>query len=405
MAMTQNLAPNPTYDVVVVGARCAGAATAMLLARPGLKVLVVERDRHGSDTLSTHALMRGGVLQLHRWGLLDSVALANTPPVRVTSFRYADDVLRIPIKARDGVDALYAPRRTVLDTLLADAAAEAGADILYGARLVDLIRSPEGRVRGAVVEDRARGVVHVGADLVIGADGVRSTVAQLVGAQTYRVGRHKAAVVYGYWSGLEADGYHWYFRPGVSAGYIPTNDGLVCLFAATSARRFFEEIRFDMAAGYLRVLGEVEPALAKGLAAGRRIGTLRGFAGHVGYYRQSWGPGWALVGDAGYFKDPITAHGITDALRDAEILARAVVLGSDRALADYQAVRDELSLGLFDVTDKIASFEWDLTTVQEWHHVLVDEMGREVKWLRQLESDSPVPARAPDLLVRNATCV
>jgi menaquinone-9 beta-reductase len=381
---------NATYDVVVVGARCAGAATAMLLARRGLTVLVVDRDRYGSDTLSTHALMRGGVLQLHRWGLLPSIAAANTPPIRVTSFHYGERVLPIPIKPRDGVEALYAPRRTILDALLADGAAGAGAQLVYGARLLDLIRSAEGRVCGVRIEDRARGVLEIAADLVIGADGVRSTVARLAGAAPYRLGRHAAAVVYGYWSGFEADGYHWSWAPGVASGLIPTNDGLACLFAAMPARRFAGELRFDLAGGYRRVLNELEPALAPALDGARQVGTLRGFAGQTGFCRQSWGPGWALVGDAGYFKDPITAHGITDALRDAEILARAVAVGSSRALADYQALRDELSVGLLEVTDKIASFEWDLSMLQEWHRQLVEEMGREVNWLRQLDPD-PLP--------------
>ena len=118
------------YDAVVVGARCAGAATAMLLARHGLSVLLVDRDRHGADTLSTLALMRAGVLQLHRWGLLDRVRAAGTPPISSTSFIYGDETITVPIKPRDGVDALYAPRRTLLDALLADAASDAGADVV-----------------------------------------------------------------------------------------------------------------------------------------------------------------------------------------------------------------------------------------------------------------------------------
>ena len=112
----------PHYDAVIVGARAAGAATAMLLARAGLRVLVVDRSRYGADTLSTHALMRGGVLQLHRWGLLDRVVDAGTPPIRHTTFHYATTSI-ITIKPSHGVDALYAPRRTLLDPVLVDAAA------------------------------------------------------------------------------------------------------------------------------------------------------------------------------------------------------------------------------------------------------------------------------------------
>jgi len=119
------------YDVVIVGARCAGAATAMLLARRGLKVLLVDRSRYGSDTLSTHALMRAGVLQLHRWGVLDKIKAAGTPLIRTVSFHYDDNVVEVPLKPQDGVDGVYAPRRTVIDAALVDAAREAGAETAF----------------------------------------------------------------------------------------------------------------------------------------------------------------------------------------------------------------------------------------------------------------------------------
>jgi flavin-dependent dehydrogenase len=230
-----------SYDVIIVGARAAGAATALLLARQGRRVLVVERGQYGTDTLSTHALMRGAVLQLHRWGLLDRVKSRNTPVARTTSFHYADEEIEIPIKVRDGVDGLYAPRRYVLDALLEDAAREAGAEFVHGARLTDLLRRDDGRVTGAVVEQHGAVPRRLTAELVIGADGYQSTVARLVGARAYEVGRHRGAVVYAYWSGLAVSGYHWYFRPGVSGGAIPTNDGQVCVFAAMSPRRFTAE--------------------------------------------------------------------------------------------------------------------------------------------------------------------
>ena len=114
-------------DVVIVGARAAGAATALLLARAGLRVQVVDRSRYGADTLSTHALLRGAVVQLHRWGLLDRVVAAGTPPIRATSFDYGSGPITLRMKPSHGVDALYAPRRTVLDPILVDAARAAGA--------------------------------------------------------------------------------------------------------------------------------------------------------------------------------------------------------------------------------------------------------------------------------------
>src|SRR5262245_16251873 len=130
----------PTYDVIVVGARVAGASTAMLLARQGLRVLVVDRDRYGADTLSTHALMRGSVFLLSRWGVLDRVMEAGTPPIRQTRFDYGSESVTVNIKPSSGVEALYAPRRTVLDRMLADAAEAAGAEIRYGLSVIGMLR-------------------------------------------------------------------------------------------------------------------------------------------------------------------------------------------------------------------------------------------------------------------------
>jgi len=376
-----------SYDAVVVGARCSGAATAMLLARQGMSVLLIERDRLGADTLSTLALMRAGVLQLYRWGLLDRLREAGTPPIRTTSFVYGEEDITLPIKPRDGVDALYAPRRTVLDALLAEAARDAGAQVLHGPRLVDLMRAEDRRVIGAVIEDRDRNAHRVGASLVIGADGLKSTVARLVDAPVYLEGTHAAGTVYAFWSGLENRGNRWYYRPGVAVGTIPTNDGNTCLFAGTSGRRFQDEIQGNIAAGFHRIMEECSPSLAEEMQAGGLSERYRAFPGHPGIYRQSHGPGWALVGDAGYFKDPITAHGITDALCDAELLARAVGRGTEAALADYQSARDVLSRELFEITDAIAGYEWDIEALKQLHLNLSKAMNREVEAMLELNGE------------------
>src|SRR5215471_286958 len=184
-----------SYDVVIVGARCAGAATAMLLARAGVNVLVVERDAKGADTLSTLAMMRAGVLQLSRWGLLDAIRNAGTPRIETTTFHYGADQIEVRIKSRDGVDGLYAPRRTVLDPLLADAAASAGAHVAFRVRLRELVRDDRGRVNGVVVE--SGGITRqIAASIVVGADGYNSTVASQVGVEPYRTGQHKGGVIY-----------------------------------------------------------------------------------------------------------------------------------------------------------------------------------------------------------------
>jgi len=170
---------NRNWDVIVVGARVAGAATAMLLARAGLRVLCVDRSRQGSDTLSTHALMRGGVLQLTKWGLLDSVVAAGTPAVRRTVFHYGAEQFAVSLKPAAGTDALYAPRRTVLDALLVDAAMRSGASVEFGTPVVGLCRAADDRVTGVLLRDRRTGRVRAElASIVVGADGRESLVAR-----------------------------------------------------------------------------------------------------------------------------------------------------------------------------------------------------------------------------------
>jgi flavin-dependent dehydrogenase len=374
--------PEARYDVLVVGARCAGAATAMLMARRGLRVMVIDRAGYGSDTTSTHALMRGGVLQLHRWGLLPRLRELATPPVRSTTFHYGTEAITVAIRPQQGVDALYAPRRTLLDSMLADAAAEAGAEMRHGHCLAALIRRNRGeRVTGAVVVDPQGKPRHVEAALVVGADGIGSRVAQLVEAPVQRQARAATAIVYGHWSGLSAEGYHWHYEPGASIGVIPTNAGRHCVFAAMPPGRFHAEFRADASAGYQDLLRRLAPALAAEVSAGRLESRLWAFGGRRGFFRQAYGPGWALVGDAGYFKDPLTAHGITDALRDAELLAEAAAACSETAMARYAETRDALSLPLFEATDAIAAFGWDLEALKAHHQKLNQAMKQEVEFL------------------------
>jgi 2-polyprenyl-6-methoxyphenol hydroxylase-like FAD-dependent oxidoreductase len=353
------------HDVVVVGARAAGAATAMLLARAGLRVVVVDRGRYGADTLSTHALMRGAVVQLHRWGLLARIVAVGTPPIRRTTFRYAADEIVIPIKPSHGVDALYAPRRTVLDPVLVDAAVAAGAEVRYGFTLTGVRRDRRGRVTGVVGRDSDGQRVAIDADLVVGADGMRWSVAQRVAACVERRGIATSAVVYGYWSDLDTSGYEWIFRPNACAGVIPTNDRLAVVFAAATPDRVGRAGRRVLES----LLAEACPETAARVRMGVAPIGVRTFTGHPGFLRRPWGPGWALVGDAGYWKDPLTAHGLTDALRDAELLARAVVAAASGdvseadAFAEYQDTRDRLSLPLFVITDAVASQRWTATEI------------------------------------------
>ena len=191
-------------------------------------------------------------------------------------------------------------------------------------------------------------------------------------------------MIYGHCRGLRAEEYAWYYQEGVGAGVIPTNGGAHCVFVAVPRTRFRDDIRHDVASGYARALIEASPSLAADVGSSRFEGELAIFAGRRGFMREAWGPGWALVGDAGYFKDPLTAHGMTDALRDAEPLAAAAAQGSASAFAAYATQRDDLSRALFEVTDAIASFTWNLDTVRQWHMKLNTAMRREVEYIGRL---------------------
>ena len=350
---------NTFADVVVVGARAAGAATALLLARAGLSVVVVDRDRPGADTLSTHALMRGGVVQLQRWGLLDEVVRAGTPAIRETTFHSATESVLVPIKPGSGVDALYAPRRTVLDPILVAAAREAGAVVRYGRTLVGL-RTQAGRVIGVEVRDRNGRVEPIHARLVIGADGRRSAVARLVDAPTTHRATSTTACAYGYYQALPCRGYEWAYRTSGMAGLIPTNDGATCVFVDQRPGRLGRG-----RPGLEAALAAASPELADRLRSAELASPIRTFVGQPGHLRTPWGSGWALVGDAGSWKDPISAHGLTDALRDAELLAGATVrvLAGEASEADafgcYQATRDRLTLPILAGSDEIAAMGWD----------------------------------------------
>ena len=371
----------------------AGAATALLLARAGLRVLVLDRaPAMGTDTLSTHALMRGGVLQLRRWGLLDAIA-ASTPPVRRTVVHYGDEAEEVEIKDRAGVSALYAPRRTVLDALLAGAAAAAGAEVRYGVAVDRLIVGSGGAVEGVVATERDGRELRLRAPLVVGADGHRSQVAAAAGAPFTWHGRAASAFVYGYFE-LPAEGYEWFYRPGASAGIIPTNEGLTCVWAGAPASGGFGAGGPQEA--FWRWLAAAAPEAVDRVRWARGPGRLRGYPGFHGYLRRSQGPGWALVGDAAAYRDPLSAHGITDALRDAELLARAVVAGLGSgdlraALRGYEVERDAVAWPLVEVTERLAAYDWTLPELRATLLELSKAMSREVQLV---ESFDGAPAAA-----------
>jgi flavin-dependent dehydrogenase len=354
------------YDVVIVGARCAGAATARLLAAAGLDVLLLDRTRLPADTVSTHAILLGGIIQLRRWGLLEDVIATGATPIDAVDITSGDVSFTASVKHIGGVDRLYAPRRLVLDGLLADAAVAAGAELVTGATVHDVLRAPDGRVVG-VTGAHGDAPFAVRARFVIGADGVRSTVARLVKAVGYREVPASNACHYAYFSGLEGSHYQFAFAPGVGAGAIPTDSGLTCVYAGVPSAQA-GAFRQDIEAGFHDTVAAAHPGLSARLSTATRVTGFRGVRGLPGYFRRPHGRGWLLVGDAGYHRDPYSAHGMTDAFRDAELAARAVFevvsdANETTAMNRYHQTRDLFGIPFADATARLASYDWDTEQV------------------------------------------
>ena len=348
------------YDAIVVGARCAGSSTARLLAERGHRVLVVDRAHFPSDTVSTHCVTLGGVAQLRRWGLLDRVLATNVPWVPSFTLTIGPNEFRDPLPA-DETAGTVSPRRTVLDKLLLDAAAESGAEVREGVTVKDVLRE-DGRVAGIVGHDDDHNAIEERAAIVIGADGTHSPVAKMVGAGVYDERPGDGSGYYAYFSGFPADAVELAFNQGHFAGVFPTNDEQTCVFAGKSDAHF-GDFRDDLDDAHAATVAVANLRLGEWVRQARRESRFFAFRTFPGFFRTPWGPGWALVGDAGYYKDPVTGHGITDAFRDAELLTIAISegLGSesmDVPLAAYQARRDAMSRDIFETTQEIAALGW-----------------------------------------------
>jgi flavin-dependent dehydrogenase len=383
-----------SYDVVVVGARVAGAAAARLLAQSGLDVLLLDRTRVPADTVSTHALMLGGVIQLRRWGLLDAVAATGATPVDGVDISAGDVTFTARVKPIGGVERLYAPRRLTLDPLLLDAARAAGVDVHTGVTVDRVLRDRGGRVVGVGCVDETGRPVEVRARWVVGADGIRSAVAGLVGARTMRSDPGTSASHYAYWSGLEGHRYDFAFGTRSGAGAIPTDGGLTCVFVNCLTEQV-GELRRDLDTGFHRLLETTAPGIAEQVRHGERVTGYRGARALPAFLRQAAGPGWLLIGDAGYHRDPFSAHGITDAFRDAELAARAIraaASGDDEpaVMQLFQQLRDVFALPMYDATLRLASYDWDTSEVLEILAMMGEEGEREARFLSDLPDLSGV---------------
>ncbi|HTQ23854.1 MAG TPA: FAD-dependent monooxygenase [Candidatus Binataceae bacterium] len=349
------------YDAIVVGARCAGAPTAMLLARAGHRVLLVDRAEFPSDIMSTHYIHQPGVARLKRWGLLDAVLATNCPPIERIRLDAGPLALESSPVPYEDTEIALCPRRMLLDKILFDAAARAGAEI-RDAFTVEALTWESGCVSGIRGRDLRGAKEHrEHARIVIGADGPWSAVARAVEAPEYETVSALTCGYYSYFSGVRLNACEVHPRPGCTALGFATNDALTCI-AVERPKAEFEAWRSDIEGGFFKAL-EAAPDLYERVRAGFREERFAGTGGIANYFRRPYGPGWALVGDAGYHKDPITGFGITDALRDAELLAEAAGAGlagrepMEQALARYESARNAASMELYRFTCELARLE------------------------------------------------
>lgn len=346
------------YDAIVIGARVAGSPTAMLLARKGYRVLLLDRATFPSETVSTHMITVAGSAQLRRWGLLDQVEATNCPPVRniildLSFEQFGNFTLTgFPPPIDGDFAAIYAPKRVVLDKILVDAAAKAGAEVREDFTVTEILMDGE-RVTGIRGNTRGGETVTEKARLVVGADGKHSLVARSVDASMYATAPAGTCGYYTYWSGVPITSLEFYTRPNRTIVAFPTNDNQAAIFVEWTNQEF-HTFRANLEENFLMTLAEIAPDLARRVHGGKRAHRFMGTAELPNFFRKPYGPGWALVGDAGCHKDPITAQGITDAFRDAEFLSQAIDAGLsgrqplDEALACYERFRNEALMPLYE---------------------------------------------------------
>ncbi|MFE6156202.1 NAD(P)/FAD-dependent oxidoreductase [Streptomyces sp. NPDC057889] len=350
------------YDVIVVGARCAGSPTAMLLSRMGHRVLVVDRVHFPHDTLSTHFMHQSGLARLNKWGLLQRLETTGCPPINEAVWWYGDLPIRGAAPAYDGIVPAFAPRRTVLDAMLVDAAREAGAEVREGFTVRELIVE-DGTVVGVRGRSHGGAEEELRAKVVVGADGHRSLVARQMEAEVYKERPPITVVYYTYWTGLKR-GYEVYLGTEQQVAVMPTHDDaclVVCALPYAQADRY----RADIEGTYHQIIDDTCPDLGREMRAhGQQTERFIGTKDIPNFYRRPYGAGWALVGDAGFHKDPVTGQGMTDAFRDADLVADAVhrvlVEGADwdTEMAAYEETRNQATAAMYEFTCLAATLQF-----------------------------------------------
>ena len=382
------------YDAIVVGARCAGSPTAMLLARAGRRVLLIDRATFPSDTVSTHAIHPPGVAALRRWGLLERLGSTGCPPWSRYSYDFGPFTISGTPRPADGdVARAYCPRRTVLDKLLLDAAAEAGAEVREGFAVEELV-FVDGAVTGLRGHGRGGSTVAESARVVIGADGRNSMVAKAVEAERYDEVPAAAVWYYTYWSGLPTEDAEIYIRPDRGWVVAGTHDGLTLVGLGWPIAELGTN-RKDIEGAYMRTL-ELVPAFAERVRAATREARFAGTS-VPNFFRKPYGRGWALVGDAGYTKDPVTAYGIMDAFLGAERLSEALeewFSGSrsfDEAMAEYQSERDEHAAPGYHLTCDLATLQLPPPDLQRLFHAVSASQDTMDDFVSMMTGTLPVP--------------
>ena len=371
------------YDVVVIGARCAGAAHARLLAQAGFSTLVVDRAEQGSDTLSSHTMTRGGVQQLDRWGLLDGIVASGTPGISRSLFQFGDHSFPIDIRPVQSGPGMIAPRRSKLDAVLGQSAEAAGAEFRYRTTFQEAIRDDTGRVRGVRLSGTDGWEYSVRADFVVGADGLQSSFARHMGVQHCVISPNAHSHLYGYFNLPGQVDNQMIFGRGVSVGLTPTDDGMTIAIVSCSPDRMRSAMRTYGAEGaLLKLAAKANAEIGERLQSAQMNERTRLFAGHPTMRRKSSGPGWALIGDAGQFRDPVTAHGMTDAFRDAEHLATHLMeIGYDAT--GYEVERNAVSDPIFNLTAKMTEANQPYEALAMQFKQLSALMRDEQAWMEQ----------------------
>lgn len=382
------------YDAIVVGARCAGSSTAMLVARKGYRVLMVDKAGFPSDTLSTHYIHQTGVAQLDKWGVLPAVVASGCPPVVRQIFDVGPFALTAAPPPVNGITAGYAPRRLVLDKILFDAAVHAGVEVREHFTVKELLSEGD-RVTGIRGRADGGGLVDDRARIVIGADGVRSGVARLAGAPSYNEKAAASCAYYTYWSEVAVDTVELYPRPDRMLIAAPTNDGLTLTIVYWPTREF-DQVRSDIESHFLAAF-DLVPSLFERVREGTRVEKFRGTGDLDGFMRRPFGPGWALVGDAGYHKNPITAQGITDAFRDAELLADALDealagrIPEAEALAGYEQARNAAVMPMYELTADLGTLEPPAPDMQALMAALQGNEEQSARFMGTIAGTVPIP--------------